>query len=202
MPADMKEVIAGAAIRLLMERKAGRLTVKDIVEACQITRQTFYYHFADIPALIRWILEQNTDRLLRESQALEDGEQRLRHFFLVFLSAGPFIRKGMQSNYRGDLERLLEQYIYQFFERIVEAEDLYRSRTRAEVKLILRYHSQAIMGLLRGWSREDTERLDEIVRLGYLLIEGEIAPREDRAGQRGRPGETALSPGRDRSGGV
>ena len=49
MPVDMKEVIAQAAMKLLIEKHAKKLTVKDIVEECHITRQTFYYHFADIP---------------------------------------------------------------------------------------------------------------------------------------------------------
>ena len=52
MPLDMKDNIAEAARRLLMENNVKKLTVKDIVEECQITRQTFYYHFRDIPAEI------------------------------------------------------------------------------------------------------------------------------------------------------
>ena len=58
MPTDMKETIADAAKRLLMEKHVKKLTVKDIVEECQITRQAFYYHFEDIPDLFRWILEE------------------------------------------------------------------------------------------------------------------------------------------------
>ena len=34
MPMDMKEIIAEAAKKLLMERNAKKLTVKDIVEEC------------------------------------------------------------------------------------------------------------------------------------------------------------------------
>ena len=41
MPMDMKEIIAEAAKKLLMEQNAKKLTVKDIVEECQITRQPF-----------------------------------------------------------------------------------------------------------------------------------------------------------------
>ena len=56
MSADMKDTIARTAIRLLLEKHEKKLTVTNLVEACQITRQTFYYHFADIPALFRWFL--------------------------------------------------------------------------------------------------------------------------------------------------
>ena len=41
----MKEIIAEAARKLILEKKVKKLTVKDTVEECQITRQAFYYHF-------------------------------------------------------------------------------------------------------------------------------------------------------------
>ena len=52
MAIDMKKTIAEAASNLLLEKKVKKLTVKDIVEECHITRQAFYYHFEDIPDLI------------------------------------------------------------------------------------------------------------------------------------------------------
>ena len=58
MAVDMKEMIAQAAGRLILEKKVKKLTVKDIVEECSITRQTFYYHFEDIPDLFRWIFKE------------------------------------------------------------------------------------------------------------------------------------------------
>ena len=42
VPTDMKKNIAEAVLTLLMERHVKKLTVKDIVEQCHITRQAFY----------------------------------------------------------------------------------------------------------------------------------------------------------------
>ena len=50
MPADMKRQIAEATRTLLMDRYVKKLTVKDIVEECHITRQAFYYHFEGYPS--------------------------------------------------------------------------------------------------------------------------------------------------------
>lgn len=58
MAVDMKEKIAQETGRLLFDKKVKKLTVKDIVDACHITRQAFYYHFADIPELLQWMMEQ------------------------------------------------------------------------------------------------------------------------------------------------
>ena len=44
MPNDTKRAIRETFISLLDERPLNRITVKDIVEACGITRNSFYYH--------------------------------------------------------------------------------------------------------------------------------------------------------------
>ena len=64
MAVDTKELIAEAVKRLLMQKKVKKLTVKDIVDECSITRQTFYYHFEDIPDLLKWVLERGTDKMV------------------------------------------------------------------------------------------------------------------------------------------
>lgn len=86
---DMKGVIAQAAMTLLLEKHVKKLTVKDIVEECHITRQTFYYHFADIPEMFRWILEQQGQRVLLEAKAQEGGQAGLRSMFVMALEAMP-----------------------------------------------------------------------------------------------------------------
>ena len=66
MPADMKTIIAEAVLALLTEQKMKKLTVRDIVEQCHITRQTFYYHFEDIPDLFRWMIGEYTNYIFKK----------------------------------------------------------------------------------------------------------------------------------------
>lgn len=183
MSADMKDTIARTAVMLLLEKHVKKLTVTSLVEACQITRQTFYYHFADIPSLFRWILQKGIERMTEEFQESKDPEQCLRSFFLVAQNIIPLVQKGMQSSYRDELEQLLAQNIYRLFDSIVERENLYQSCTRAELQLVLRYHSQAMLGLLRQWSAQDQAHLDLIVHTVYRLMIGEIAPQLPAAAQ-------------------
>ena len=174
----MKETIAQAAKTLSQEKGLKKLTVKDIVEECHITRQAFYYHFEGIPDLFRWMLERDTERTLLEAQAQGDGEQRLRYLFVMAINALPYVKRGMESAYRDELERLLAQYVQRLFEQVCDEEGLYRSCTRAEVRLILRYHSQAVLGLLRGWTEADTRELDQIVHTVFRLMTEGISPLE------------------------
>ena len=72
MPSDMKQIIAEAALTLLRERKIKKLTVKDIVDQCHITRQAFYYHFEDIPDLFRWMIREFTGHVFQESMSKDN----------------------------------------------------------------------------------------------------------------------------------
>ena len=114
MPAEMKEAIAQAAMLLLTEKHVKKLTVKDIVDQCHITRQAFYYHFENIPALFCWMVEKNTERTLQDVLAKGDGEEGLRCFFLMAINAIPYVKRGMASNYREELEQLLREYTRRF----------------------------------------------------------------------------------------
>lgn len=80
MPANMKNLIAEAAKTLLIQRHVKKLTVTDIVEECHITRQTFYYHFDDIPDLLRWMADEYFEQVMTEVFAQKNGELGLRCF--------------------------------------------------------------------------------------------------------------------------
>lgn len=53
-------------LNLLEERPYNKITVKNIVEACNINRNTFYYHFHDIPELLETILKETADKIIKE----------------------------------------------------------------------------------------------------------------------------------------
>lgn len=83
MPIDMKAAICRSASELLTKKRTKKLTVKDIVEECGITRQTFYYHFQDIPDLICYMMEQGSKELLENCLAQPTLEDKIRYLLSV-----------------------------------------------------------------------------------------------------------------------
>lgn len=59
-----REAIMASFLRLLEERPLREITVKDIVRDCGVNRNTFYYHFRDIPALLEEIITEQADRII------------------------------------------------------------------------------------------------------------------------------------------
>lgn len=170
MAIDMKEVIAQATEKLLFDKSTKKLTVKNIVEECHITRQAFYYHFSDIPELLQWILRQRGSKLQQEFEKIEDGEERVRRFLLLAVNGKPVVKKGMESSYGEELERLFTVQMEEMFQQMAESKGLFQGCTPFERKVIIRYHGQAVMGFLRHWSDEDTKNLDQIAHIIFQIL--------------------------------
>lgn len=78
MASFTRKAIMDAFIRLLEERPLSRITVKDVVEACGVNRNTFYYHFEDIPSLIEAIIREDTARIMQEHTSIASIEEALQ----------------------------------------------------------------------------------------------------------------------------
>ena len=53
-----KELLAGALKEQLADTPLDRVTVAGLVRQVGITRQAFYYHFANVYELAAWLFEQ------------------------------------------------------------------------------------------------------------------------------------------------
>lgn len=65
MPSFTKKAIENSFLKLLNETPLSNITVKMIVDDCQINRNSFYYHFQDIPSLVEAIIIQMLDRIIQ-----------------------------------------------------------------------------------------------------------------------------------------
>lgn len=59
-----RAAIINAFWQLLDEKPYNKITVKNIVERCQVNRNTFYYHFHDIPELLETIIKERADAII------------------------------------------------------------------------------------------------------------------------------------------
>lgn len=78
---DRTKLMLAESLRNLMKKKTlDKIKIHEIVDACGVNRQTFYYHFQDIYALIEWmyqydakqLVEKGSNELLTDGVAIED----------------------------------------------------------------------------------------------------------------------------------
>ena len=82
---DRKKMIMDAFWELLEENPYNKITVRLIVERCGVNRNTFYYYFQDIPALMEEILNRQIDLLITKHcrvGSLEECISLLANFFV------------------------------------------------------------------------------------------------------------------------
>ena len=103
-----KRALASALKELLEHKPLNKITIADITEQCGVNRQTFYYHFQDIYALLEWIYTTDAQRLL---EGKRDGDTWQQGFLQVL----KYIRDNralVRNTYHSVSRELLEGYLY------------------------------------------------------------------------------------------
>lgn len=66
------------SLRGFMEKKPlSKITVSEIILDCGVNRKTFYYHFADIYDLLKWMLEQEAISVVKQFDLLVDYKEAI-----------------------------------------------------------------------------------------------------------------------------
>lgn len=60
MSLTTKRALAASLKNMLVKKTLDKITVKDIVDDCNLNRQTFYYHFHDTYDLLEWLYLDET----------------------------------------------------------------------------------------------------------------------------------------------
>ena len=70
-----KQAIKASFIKLLNEQPLSKISVRDIVEDCGINRNSFYYHFQDIPSLLAEIVTEQTEKLIHDYPSIHSLDE-------------------------------------------------------------------------------------------------------------------------------
>lgn len=81
-----KNAIMDAFVRLLEQTPMDQLTVQAITAECGLSRNTFYYHYGDIYALLKAMLQRDMDSLLARRSPGEHASEGLRRL-IGYISA-------------------------------------------------------------------------------------------------------------------
>ena len=106
MPVDMKNVIAGTFATMAKQKGIDKITVKALIDACGISRQTFYYHFQDIMEVVEWSLEQVTQDAVERSLQAESPEDAIGTLISLAMENRTLIRRLLDSQRHEQIEKL------------------------------------------------------------------------------------------------
>lgn len=76
-----KQALAESLKKLMRAKPFSKITVTEIVNDCEVNRKTFYYHFEDIYALLRWIFEEEAVNIIRKFYLLNDYDEAMEFIY-------------------------------------------------------------------------------------------------------------------------
>jgi len=165
-----KHVIRDAFMELLNERPMNKITVKDITDRCGVNRNTFYYHYQDVPALVEEICAQQVERLVQDYPTLNAIDECLNAALKFILENKRAISHLYFSDNRGTyvsaLWRICEQAVRTYVNTLF-GDEKFSARDK---EIIIRYHKCECFGLIIDWisSGMKPELLDDMHRLCEL----------------------------------
>lgn len=78
MSLKTKQALAQALKYAMGKKPLSKVTISELIQTCNINRNTFYYHFADIYDLLKWMLEQEAIEVVRKIDLLINTEEAMR----------------------------------------------------------------------------------------------------------------------------
>lgn len=166
-----KNLINQEFIKLLNKKSLHNITVTEIAKQCKIERKTFYYHYENLPQLVKEIFDEELEDVIKEFNETLSWEES-------FISAEKFIldnKKVVKHMYESDYKIELEKYIFSISGEIMRkyvrrvAKDT--NAQEIDIKLIAYFYQCALSSSLVEWVATDMKTDPKLVtrRLGKLM---------------------------------
>ena len=164
MPSFTKKAIMEAFLHLIEKKPLDKITVRDLVDECGVNRNTFYYYFQDIYAVLEEYCETSVAALAKENspKALLCGLFRLSHTLakerpraakMLAFSLG---HEGLERYFGSRLEPVLRERIHQSTGEVPSA-------------TMLRFLRHALIGLCLDTMRAEKNAKDVSEELMQIL---------------------------------
>lgn len=103
-----EKAIKSSALKLLNEKPISQITIKDIADDCGINRNSFYYHFRDLPTLLETMITEQADNIIAEYPSINSLEECID----AALSFAVNNRRAAMHIYNSVSRDIYEQYLW------------------------------------------------------------------------------------------
>lgn len=152
MAKQTQKFIMSTFMQLLEGESLDKITVRDIVEECEINRNTFYYHYSDIYDLLDDVFRVETEKFMSEdideNTTFGEEYERAACFVLKYKKA---ILHIYDSKKRDVLQNYLETLAFSFISRFVKKEADGYGLPDEDIDYITGFYTHAIVGNTLGW---------------------------------------------------
>ena len=147
-----KERLENAFWELLSEREYRKITVTDIVRTADVNRNSFYYHFDDIPSLLEEILVEEADRFV----ATETDNNTSVYESLISVIDYAFSNKSViqhiynsanRTTFDVYLNRICTHAIKSYFDKL----EITKNIAEDDLDAMIMYYKCQLVGFIIDW---------------------------------------------------
>lgn len=153
---NTKKSLAASLKKLMTEKSFSKITVSEIITDCDVNRKTFYYHFEDIYALLKWTLEQEAIEVVKQFDFMLEYEDAIR-FVMDYVDENKHI---LNCAFDAMGREQMKHFFYQDFigvcRIIIESAEKKAGVTITEDyrQFICNFYTEALAGMLIDWFRD------------------------------------------------
>ncbi len=156
----------------LLEREPlDKITVKQIVDACGISRNTFYYHYEDIRALLRDVLEAKLRNVFMEAPEPDRRREQALQLLTMIHDNRTALRHIYRSLDREQIQNNLEKATAALAQSAVDAAGgaALDPKTR---RTIAAFYTSAFLGVCFQWLESGTGEPPESLLERMAIFDG------------------------------
>lgn len=140
--------------KLLLEHPLNKITIKDIVTDCGINRNSFYYHFQDIPSLVEIIVREEAEKLIAAYPKIESLEKALDvaiEFAMKNKAAALHIFNSVSRDvFEQNLFRVCEDVIIKYLDTVMPDMDL----SPEDRRVLVGFFKCECFGVIINWMQK------------------------------------------------
>lgn len=160
-----KNRIYECALKMAEKRPINKITIRNIVDECEITRNTFYYHFHDLYDVYVSFVDSKIEELMKNAGT--DSEAAFFDFIELAVSYRKVWLNLYKSIGRDRLSAFVTEKVKQFIVMSISKEYDIEAISALDLEIICTFYGEAIFGILLNWIKDS--RFDTKDQLKYSL---------------------------------
>ena len=140
-----------------------KITVSEIITDCDVNRKTFYYHFDDIYALLKWMLEQEAVEVVKKFDLMVDYKDAIL-FVMDYVEANAHILNcAYDSMGRDEMKRFFCNDFYEIIRNLIDRTEraLEVSVSEDFKQFLTALYTEALAGMLIDWFKGHEKKTEK-----------------------------------------
>ena len=170
---NTKKTLSASLKKFMNVKPLSKISVSEIIADCGVNRKTFYYHFQDIYALLKWTLEQETVEVLKNFDLLLNPEEAILFVTDYVDNNSHILNCAYDSMGREEMKRFFYADFYGVVLSIIEGLEKEHSTALSEdfKTYLVNFYTEALAGVLIDYfQNKDKINRDKLIEYTLFVL--------------------------------